>query len=150
MSVCRDGAHSYLFNIFMKNLFSVLFLSMVVSLPVMAEVYFEENFEKGISSKYTLLDRDENPNKSGISNVNFAQGSWATAQYDKACTAAMSSAHCTYDYPVEDWMILPQISIKDEDAVIAWDAFSIHYDFRENYKGMISESGKNTYDFVEI
>lgn len=136
---------------YMKNLFTILFLSMAVSLPVMADdIYFEENFEKGISSKYTLLDRDENPNKSGISNINFSNGSWATAQYDKGCNAAMSSAHCTHDYPVEDWMILPQINIKSNMAVLAWDAFSVHYDFRENYKVMVSENGTKTSDFVEV
>ena len=84
MSV-RFEAHTrtYLMT-YMKKTFTILFLSMVVSLSVMADdIYFEENFEKGISSKYTLLDRDENPNKSGISNINFSNGSWATAQYDK-------------------------------------------------------------------
>lgn len=139
------------FKDYMKNLFTILFLSMAVSLPVMADdIYFQENFEKGISSQYTLLDRDENPNKSGMSNINLSNGSWATAQYDKGTSAAMSSAHCTYDYPVEDWMILPQINIKSNMAVLAWDAFSVHYDFRENYKVMISESGTKTSDFVEV
>ncbi len=140
-----------LIKVNMKNLFTVLLLSMAVSLPVMADdIYFEDNFEKGISSKYTLIDRDENPNKSGISKINLANGSWATAQYDKGCSAAMSSSHCTHDYPVEDWMILPQINIKSSRAVLAWDAFSVHYDLRENYKVMISESGNSTSNFVEV
>ena len=151
MSV-RFVAHTRTYLVhYMKNLFTVLFLSMVISVPVMAdEIYFEENFEKAISSKYTLLDRDENPTKSGISHIDLSKGSWSTAQYDKGCSAAMSSALCTYDYPVDDWMILPQINIKSPGAVLAWDAFSVHYDFRENYKVMISESGKNTSDFVEV
>lgn len=151
MSVCLIAHTRTYLKQSMKKLFSVLFLSVAISIPVMADdVYFEETFEKGISSKYTLLDRDENPTKSGISRIDLSKGSWATGQYDKGCTAAMSSAFCSYDYPVEDWMILPQINIKSAAAVLAWDAMSVHYDFRESYKVMISTGSNTTADFVEV
>lgn len=152
MYECALDAHTrnYLMN-YMKNLFSVLLFSVAIAIPAVADdIYFEADFEKGIPSTFKLIDRDENPTKSGVSRIDLSKGSWATGQYDKGCTAAMSSAFCTYDYPVEDWMILPQINVKDAMAVLAWDAMSVHYDFREDYKVMISQSGNSTSDFVEV
>lgn len=133
----------------MKKILNIFLISSLLGLNAMAdEIYFETNFDK-MPSDITLLDRDENPSKS-LSRVDFSGGTWTTALIDKNCIAAVSSAYCSYDYPVEDWMILPQINIKSSDAVLAWDANSIHYDLREEYKVMISEGAMKVSDFVEV
>ena len=134
----------------MKKNIAILFLSVVTSFAAVAEdVYFSIDFDQVFPDGFVLLDRDENPS-SGLSNINLSGGSWAIASYGRNLRAAMSSARATYDYSVEDWMILPLINVKSADAVLAWDAMSVHYDFREDYKVMISENSTKPADFVEV
>lgn len=133
----------------MKKIFNTLLISALFGIHAMADVvYYETNFDK-MPSDITLLDRDENPSKS-LSRVDFSGGSWTTTLIDKDCVAAVSSAYTTFDYSVDDWMILPSIKIESADAVLAWDANSMHYDLREDYKVMISEGEMKTSDFVEV
>ncbi len=135
----------------MKKALSFILLFLALSFSAMAQnIYFEASFEKGIPKDITLLDRDENPTKSSITRIDFSKGSWTVGQYDKDCSAAMSSSLCTYDYPVDDWMILPKISVNSSLAVLAWDAMSVHYDFREDYKVMISTASNKPADFTEV
>ena len=134
----------------MKKTVAILFLSLVTSWAAVAEdVYYSVNFNQSFPEGFVLLDRDENP-ASGLSNINLSNGSWAIASYGRNLRAAMSSARATYDYSVEDWMILPLIHVKSSNAVLAWDALSIHYDFREDYKVMIWENRTKPVDFVEV
>ena len=135
----------------MKKTLFVLLISIVVSSVAWAEdIYFETDFSRGISSSFTVKDYDENPTMSGLSNCDFTGGSWSAALIDKNNPAAVSSSYTTYDYSIEDWLILPSINIKSSLAVLAWDGMSVHYDFREDYKVLISESGKEASDFVEV
>lgn len=136
---------------YMKKILSVIFLFLTLTLSAWADnIYYEASFEKGMPKDITLLDRDENPTKSSITRIDFSKGSWTVGQYDKDCSAAMSSSLCTYDYPVDDWMILPKISVNSSLAVLAWDAMSVHYDFREDYKVMISTASNKPADFTEV
>jgi len=152
---CAPNAHTRTYlKPSMKNLLTLLLFVSGFGIGAMAgsssDVYFEADFEKGIPRDFTVLDRDENPSKIGVSNIDLTGGSWTTAYYAKGHRAAMSSAYCTYDYGVDDWLILPQINIKDFEAILTWEAMSVHYDFREDYKVMISESGTKPSDFVEV
>ena len=135
----------------MKNIFVSLLLSIAIVSPVWADdIYFETNFDNGITSKFTLKDFDENPTAAGLSKIDFSGGSWTSSQIERNDRAAVSSAYTTYEYDVEDWLILPSINIKSAKAILAWDALSVHYDFREDYKVMISEGSLNSSDFVEL
>ena len=135
----------------MKNLLSVLLFSGSFCLAAQADdIYYSLDFEDGLPQDVTLIDRDENPTKSAVGKLDLTAGSWAVAPVDRYNQAVYSSALCSYDYSVEDWLILPQINVKSSLAVLAWDAFSVHYDFREDYKVMISTSGNKTSDFVEV
>lgn len=135
----------------MKKILSVLLFSTAVFTSAMADdIYLDIDFEKNFPKDVTTLDRDENPTKSGLVNVDFSGGTWTRAMVAKDNRAALSSAYCSYDYEVDDWMILPQVNIKDANAVLTWEAFSVHYDFRENYKIMISETGNKPSDFTEV
>lgn len=152
---CAPNAHTRTYlKTSMKNLLTLLLFVSGFGIGAMAgsssDVYFEADFEKGIPRDFTVLDRDENPSKVGVSNIDLTGGSWTTAYYAKGHRAAMSSAYCTYDYGVDDWLILPQINVKDYEAILTWEAMSVHYDFREDYKVMISESGTKPSDFVEV
>ena len=148
----RISALSYLFKNTMKNLLSVLLLSSACCLTTFADdIYFSTDFESKLPQGMTFIDRDENPTKSGLGNVDFSGGSWTlNLVAEKDNHAMLSSAYCTYNYSVDDWMILPQINVKSAAAVLAWDAFSVHYDFREDYKVMISQGSDKPSDFVEV
>lgn len=136
---------------FMKKTFSFLLMSVVSFVTVWAnDVYFEADFGRGIPSTFTVIDFDENPTMTGMSNVDFTRGSWSTALVEKGNSAAVSSSYTTYDYPVEDWLILPSINIKSDLAVLAWDGTSLHYDYREDYKVLVSEGGLDASDFIEV
>lgn len=121
-------------------------------IPAVADdVYLQTDFSSGIPEGYTLLDKDENPTMSGMKNISFAGGSWVASLVNSHTDqAALSSSYCTYDYDVEDWLITPQIHIASADAVLRWDAKSVHYDYREQYRVLISQAGTATADFVEL
>ncbi len=135
----------------MKKLFSILLISSVACSTALADnVYFEADFSRGLPSGTIVKDYDENPTMSGVSNVDFTKGSWSTALVEKGNPAAVSSSYTTYDYPVDDWMILPSVHVNSVEDVLAWDGISLHYDYREDYKVLISETGTDTDDFVEV
>lgn len=148
----RHGVLSYLFKNTMKNLLSVLLFSSLFCLTAFADnLYFSTDFESGIPKGITFLDRDENPSKSGLKNIDLTGGSWTiNLIHNKDNHAILSSAYCSYDYEVEDWMILPQIKVENASAVLSWDAYSVYYDLREEYKVMISDGGNKPADFVEV
>lgn len=148
----RSNALSYLFKNTMKNLLSVLLLSGACCLSAFADdIYFSTDFESGTPQGITLLDRDENPTKSGLGNIDLTAGTWTlNLVLEKDNHAMLSSAYCTHDYAIDDWMILPLINVKGSDAVLSWDAFSVHYDLREDYKVMISQAGNKPADFAEV
>ena len=124
----------------MKKLFSILLISSVACSTALADnVYFEADFSRGMPSGTIVKDYDENPTMSGVSNVDFTKGSWSTALVEKGNSAAVSSSYTTYDYPVDDWMILPSVHVNSTEDVLAWDGISLHYDYREDYKVLISE-----------
>lgn len=124
----------------------------VAVMPVMAqEIYLQTDFQGGIPSDYTVLDRDENPTKAGLRNITFPNGSWVTSLVDSEDDqAAVSSSFSTYNYPVEDWLITPSIYIASDAACLRWQARSVHYDFRDGYAVMISVDGTSPADFVEL
>lgn len=136
----------------MKKILPILLLSGACCFTAFADdIYFSTDFESGLPAGITLLDRDENPNKSGLGKIDLTGGTWTlNLVLEKQQHAMLSSAYCTYNYSVDDWMILPSINVKSQNAVLAWDAFSVHYDFRENYKIMISQGSNNPSDFVEV
>ncbi len=134
----------------MKKIFSILLISAVAYSTAQAEVYFEADFSRGLPSGTIVKDYDENPTMNGMSNVDFTKGSWSTALVEKNNPAAVSSSYTTYDYPVDDWMILPAIHVKSANDVLAWDGISLHYDYREDYKVLISDNGTDADDFVEV
>lgn len=135
----------------MKQFSFALLLLCTAFVPVKAyEIYFETDFDKGITDEYTVWDKDENPT-TGLSKIDFTtNGSWTSSQVERGDRAAMSSAYTTYDYEVEDWLILPSINIASDEAVLAWDALSVHYDFRECYKVMISDGELASHAFKEV
>ncbi len=135
----------------MKKLFSFLFLTASLCATSVAQnIYYETDFERSMPKDITTWDKDENPTRSGLMNVDFTGGTWARSLTDKDDRAAISSAYSTYDYPIEDWMILPKINVADQEAVLAWDAYSKHYDLREDYKIMISEGDMVASQFQEV
>lgn len=124
----------------------------VAVIPAKAqEIYLQTDFQEGIPSNYTVLDRDENPTRAGLRNIVFTDGSWVASLVDSnEDQAAVSSSYSVYDYPVEDWLITPNIYIASEAACLRWQARSVHYDYRDGYAVMISVNGTSPADFVEL
>lgn len=115
------------------------------------DIYLQTDFENGVPSDFTVLDRDENPNRSGLKKVSFPSGSWSSSLLGSSFNrAAVSSSYSTYNYPVEDWLITPRIHVSSSAACVRWDAKSVHYDFRDGYRVMVSEGGMALTDFVEL
>ena len=136
----------------MKYCFATILTICLIYTGVSAqEIYLQTGFESGIPSDFTIWDKDENPMQSGLRKVSFTSGSWSSALVGSSSNrAAVSSSYSTYDYPVEDWLITPQVHIASSVACMRWDAKSVHYDLRDGYKVLVSEDGMSPNDFVEL
>lgn len=134
-----------------KYIASLVFLLTCLILKAQSDVYYQTDFNDGIPANFTLIDKDENPIKTGDFNNITPNGSWFASRVDtQSNQAALSTSNCQYDLPNENWLITPPIQIKSGEAWLKWDAKSIHYDFREGYKVMISTTDKNPGSFTEL
>lgn len=146
-------AHSHILYLLAMKKFvtTVLALCSMCAVASAQDIYLQAAFEKGLPSDFTVWDKDENPTQAGLRKVSFASGSWSTALIGSSSNrSAVSSSYSTYNYPVEDWLITPQVHIASAAASLRWDAKSVHYDLRDGYKVMISDGGMNPSDFVEL
>ncbi len=136
----------------MKHRIAILLLTVLLPLTIFAEnIYLQTDFDRGIPTDFTVWDKDENPTIAGLRNISSSEGSFTAAVAGtKSYLAAVSSAYSTYNYPIENWLITSQIHIASADAILRWDAKSVHYDYRESYSVMISQNGLNAKDFTEV
>ena len=116
------------------------------------DIYYQNDFNKGISYDFTLIDGDENPVIMGdFNNIITPSGSWFSAPVDtRENLCAMSTSHCQYDFFSDNWLITPSIHIESGEAWLKWDARSIHNNLCDGYKVMISVTDKSTDSFTEI
>ena len=76
------------------------------------DIYYQNDFNKGISYDFTLIDGDENPVIMGDFNNITPSGSWFSAPVDtRENLCAMSTSHCQYDFFSDNWLITPSIHI---------------------------------------
>lgn len=117
-----------------------------------SDVYFQTGFDGGVIPQgITLIDNDENPvNSTDYRNVVFT-GDWSANEIDVDNNyAAFSLSRGLYDFAADNWMILPAMKIEDAAACLRWDAKSVHNDFRESYKVMISTDRDNLSSYKEL
>lgn len=116
------------------------------------KVYLSEDFNNGIPSSFKIVDSDENPLMTTLyKNAATGNGWTANAIDTKDNKAAFSFTHGTYDYPQENWLITPQISLdKDKEAYLQWKAKSVYIDYLESYKIMVSTTDNDISSFKEI
>ena len=137
-----------------KNKALTLWLALSAALTAGADdkAYLQTDFDKGIPSDYVLIDMDENPVVATDYNRASTGGSWTANAIDtKTNMAAFSFSSALYEFPMENWMITPVVSIKSAEAVLRWRARSVHYDFPEDYKVMVSADGSaDPADFTEL
>ena len=116
------------------------------------KVYLQADFNSGIPSDFILLDYDDNPVLATNYNRATTSGSWAANIIDtKTNRAAFSFSSTMYDFPAENWMITPVVSVGSPEALMRWRARSLHADFPENYKVMVSPTGSaDPADFTEL
>lgn len=137
-----------------KYSISALFLCTAFTLQAQNNIYLETDFNKGIPANFTLRDYDQNP----IDNEGFKMGitsldtnSWFTYIVDNNSNqSALSFSRGLNDAPVNNWMITPSVHITSGDAYLKWEAKAIHYDFRDGYKIMISETDMEPGSFKEV
>ena len=138
-----------------NNYKAVLFsVAMGMALNTYAQdggVYLQTDFDSGIPSDFRLTDWDENPVSEPHYNKATISGSWAANEIDEAGNmAAFSFSRGVYDYAVDNWMITPQLHIGSENAYVRWDARSVHHEFRESYKVLVSTRTNDMDDFEEL
>ena len=129
---------------------TTLFLSLASALSLQAqETYLNTNFNSGIPSEYTTIDVDDLPINNGFSIP--VEGNWfCQGIYGAEGKAAVSTSRHTFNLPADNWLITPQIEIKSADAILTWDAKSVHYDLRDGYSILISTTDNDPENFVEI
>ena len=134
---------------YIKHLIMALLCPVTMSAQ---EVYFNCDFSAYKDTlNFTVLDRDKNPHLKDIRNIKFTNGSWTMNVVDDPGNfAAISGSRCENDAPVDDWMIINPVSITSENSYLKWEAKSIHYDFRDSYKVMISTKTDDPSDFIEV
>lgn len=112
-------------------------------------VYLNESFDSGIPSTFQNLDRDEWPLGDGFRGS--VSGDWYVGYaYTRQGKVAMSASRHSVKAPAENWLITPQLALGKGTAWLTWDARSMHYDLPESYKVMISTTGNQPEDFVEL
>lgn len=132
----------------MKHTFTSTLIALF-SLPMMGqEVCLNVDFWDGFPEDFTLVCYDEVPVKGGdFKKINITKD-WVIATVDSEDgLAAVSTSHRSYDFPTDNWMITPRLTIPAENACLKWTARAIHYQLRDGYKVMISTTGNEYYDF---
>lgn len=139
------------------NKMNIVFLGLIaatISTTVAAQqkVYLSENFNSGIPADFTVIDGDQNPIETSLYNRVTFNSAWAANNItDNSNKAAFSFSRASIDYPQENWLITPQLDLSSDGvAYLRWSAKSVHYDFPEEYKVMVSEKGTSPEDFKEV
>lgn len=116
------------------------------------DTLLHETFDGGIPAGFTVLDRDEDPVLTTLyKGAAFSQGWEANVIDSKDNKAAFSFSRTTYSMPQENWLITPAVELPvGSDAVLRWAARSVHNDFREDYKVMVSATGAELSAFTEL
>lgn len=134
-----------------KKLLSIIAVCSCLTVHGQSNTYLQTNFDSGIPNDFTLIDNDETPVNASVYQKVDLNGSWSANQIDeKGNYAAFSFSRCNYDLPSDNWMITPGIQLNSENAYLRWEAKSVHYDYRENYKVMISTTGTALDSFKEL
>ena len=129
---------------------SIFILSVLSTLSLQAQkAYLNTDFNRGIPSDFITLDIDEVPARSGF-KIGVDSNWFTEGIYGAEGKAAVSTSTNLFDMEVSNWLITPQLTIRSADAIVAWDAKSVHYDLRDGYKVMISTTDTDPESFVEL
>ncbi|MFC2130945.1 choice-of-anchor J domain-containing protein [Bacteroidota bacterium] len=136
----------------MKHLFTI-FLATILAISLNAQtVYMSENFQGGIKSTWRNIDNDQNTlhSQNGLASVLKAGEGWAVQQ-SGGVYWALSTSYFASAGQADDWLITNQINL-GANAILSWDSFSgwASSGFMESYQVMISTTGNNIEDFVEL
>lgn len=130
---------------------------LVCLLPVLASsvaraqevTCFKADFNAGIPAGCTVVDYAELPVGTGF-RVNVGQQWFCGKVFGADGTAAMSTSHRAVDMPTDNWLITPKLSVSSPGIWLAWDARSLHYDLRDGYSVMVSETDCDPASFREL
>lgn len=142
-----------LINFHMKRILTgVMAVALSATAMGQPKVYLSENFDNGIPSEFTTIDRDENPvATSYYKNVTIGSSWIANIIDSKTNKAAFSFTQGNYSFAQENWLITPQISINsDTETYLRWDGKSVYHDYPEDYKIMVSTSNDDISSFKEL
>lgn len=134
----------------MKHIFTSVLVAFC-TLPIMSqEVCFEADFYE-FPEGMTIVSYDEIPVKTQDFKKITLSKEWTIAAVDSEDgLAAVSTSRRSYDFPTDNWMITPRLTLPLEGACLKWTSRSIHYQLRDGYKVMISTTGNEYYDFEEL
>ena len=110
------------------------------------------DFSKGIPSDFILIDNDGNTPSVDVTRYGFSVGTpWVSHYVEKEDNyVAASTSWYAASGTSDDWMILPQFTVADADAVVSWRAKADNAMFSDGYAVYISEGGGEISDFDKL
>lgn len=134
----------------MKKIFVYLLPVLSASAIQAQEVTcFKADFNDGIPAGCTVVDYAELPVGTGF-RKRVGEQWYCGDVFGADGKAVMSTSHRSVDLPTDNWLITPKLSISTSGIWLSWDARSLHYDLRDGYKVMVSETDSDPASFREV
>ena len=111
-----------------------------------AQTYLECDFEQGIPADYVLVDKDQLTPSADMQKLGFGVGTpWIvfTPKNESgqvACSTSWYSPAGTSD----DWMILPSVTISDDNVIVRWRAMASDKKHSDGYVVYIATASQQT------
>ena len=141
-------------NAFAKTA-ALALLTSAVATPAFAADYYKTSFNSMPGAFTVMFGDGATPGAAYYSRVDLTKA-WSVGQigkhgYAAICPTRSHDAEYTYKptgIAQDSRMISPAITVNSADARITWDARSLHPDFPESYRVMVSTDGGDTYSEV--
>ena len=141
-----------------KSLISVSLLCCSFALQAQEQIdYYNVDFSEGIPTEMTTYDLDGQTLHYTMIQAGFKQGqAWIGKREDKSQNRYAASA-CRYKEiegetlgASDDWLVLPAVWVRDEDATLSWRGASIStkLETASGYKVSITTAGNKPEDFI--
>lgn len=125
-----------------KKLFAIGFA--LTGVASYAAETVDVNFSGGMPKDFTLVDGDGCALEEGAyAHLGSTANSWFVDRVGEGYARVALSPTRNADPTVasDNWMILPAVHVASADAVVCWEARSLHMHIAESYKVMVRVSG---------
>lgn len=133
----------------MKKIITTFLLSGLFAFSAFAQPIFEEDFENGMPSSFTIIDGDGNTVASNIAHLFPPAWNALIFTNDPSNSFAASTSWYSPAGQSDDWMIMPSISLTNNNYLF-WDGLSADGSAPETYEVLISTTTTDTSDFTVL